>query len=319
MNILWNILAIVLVLFLISMLGSYLIVQVFFVRNKEQSIDKTTVDPDTLKKDEYYYSFLEAVEGIKNLRQMKKEDLSIESFDGLKLKGYLIPAEVETDKCIMCVHGYRASGEYEFGSRINFLHNLGWNILLVDNRAHGRSEGKYIGFATLDSLDAIKWLKLLEERYSENCTVVLHGVSMGAATIMAACGMPECPKIVKGVIADCGFSSGWDESKHQLKKWIHLPTFPFLYVAAWWLKVLAHYDIRERAAKDMLPNFKGRFLVIHGDDDDFVPTSMSQVVYDAATCEDKELVLIGGAKHALAYITDKPLYERKVREFLEKV
>lgn len=317
MNLFLNIITILFVLFLLILLFSYIIVQGFFVRKKDQ--DEIPVGAPTKEEEDPYYKHrLECIEGCKFFEETDKKEVSIESFDGLRLQGYLFAPEIPYDRTIICVHGYRSNAAKEYGSRLKFLLDNSMNILLVDDRAHGKSEGKYIGFSNLDSRDVLSWCDFINDRFGIDKKIILHGVSMGSASVLAASGDENIPSNVVGVIADCGFSSGWEEASFQLKTWLHLPKIPFQYIAGAWLKILAHYDLRDRAPIDMIPNFKGKLLIIHGDADDFVPTWMSEKIFEAATCE-KKLVLIKGAIHANSYAQDKETYQREFLEFLEDV
>lgn len=300
------IIAAVIAVFLLAV--GRIMVEKFLARDKSQNVDRETNPPESVSDPDYKRYYDDAIRGQRILYAQNPEDVSITSFDGLTLRGWYLPAKEPTNKYMVCVHGYRCYGPYEFGGHIEFLMSLGCNLLFPDDRACGRSDGKYMGFGNLDSLDCIKWCNYLIERFGEDIEISLHGVSMGAATILAAAGSPDAPKQIKGVCADCGFSSGLDEVHAQVREQFHLPAFPFVPVANWELKRIVGFDLKERGAKDMIPNFKGRLLIIHGGNDTFVPTAMAQVIYDAAQCE-KDLLIVPGAAHALAYLFDPKAYE----------
>lgn len=317
MSIFWNILTIILVIALLFFLAGFLMVYYFFVRAGE--IGNRDLEKKPSHQSEQYLKYYEeALEGIKEFEKVEKEDLCITSYDGLKLRAYLWEAEEPTDRILILVHGYKSYGIYEYSSRLGFLHSLGWNILLVDNRAHGRSEGRYIGFGNLDSKDVKLWIDLMTEKYGKDCRVVLYGVSMGSATVLTAAGKEDCPPQVKGVVADCGYSSGYEQIYGLFHSWLHLPRFPLLYIACWWHKHLAGYDVKKDAPVDLIPNYKGKLLIIHGGNDTFVPTYMGHKIYDAATCE-KDIYIVEGAEHAMSYTVAKEEYQEKFRKFLESV
>lgn len=316
-TILLNVLTVLIVISLLIFLLCFLVVQLYFVRPRAQELNEygedwnRKVDPDYQK----YHD--EALAGTQWFRTQKYEEVSIQSFDNLKLCAYFLPAEKETADTILLVHGYKAFGLYEFGSRVRFLHEQGWNLLIVDDRAHGRSEGKYIGFSILDRIDVCDWIDYLNQRFESKGRIVLHGVSMGGATVLLAAGTTES-RNVKGVVADCGYSSGFDEVAVQITKLAHLPKFPFLYICVWWLKVLAKYDIAENPAREVIKNYDGKLLIIHGDDDAIVPTYMGREIFDAATC-DKDIMIVEGAKHALSYTYAHEVYQAKFKEFLGSI
>ena len=246
------------------------------------------------------------------------ENWEITSFDGLHLAAVFLPAEVPTNRTILCVHGYRANGCFDFGAAAPFLHGLGWNLLLPDDRAHGASEGTFLGFGNLDSVDCVSWCRELVKKTGSDCRIVLYGISMGAASVLAASGDPDLPSEVRAVAADCGFSSGWAEVKRELGQMFHLPAFPILPTADLLMRWKAGYSLRERAAIDRVRNSKLPLLIIHGTDDTFVPTSMGQEIYEASASPDKHLLLVKGAVHAHSYLTDTEAYEKAFRELIEK-
>ncbi|MCR5503789.1 MAG: alpha/beta hydrolase [Lachnospiraceae bacterium] len=310
------IIIILIVLILIVLLLGLYMVMASFVRNDGGRFDRTDNPPDSVSDPDYKRYYEEAIRGQKMLADASPEDVSIQSFDGLTLRGWFLPAKEPTNRYMICVHGYRAYGPYEFGGRMEFLMSLGCNLLFPDNRAHGRSDGKYIGFGNLDSIDCLDWCRYLIDRFGAGIEISLLGCSMGAATILAACGDPKAPKQIKRVCADCGFSSGIDEIRAQVTEMFHLPYFPFVPVAVWEHKLLAKYDLRERAAKEMIRNFKGKLLIVHGGADTFVPTRMAKVIYDAADCE-KELLIVDGAKHVLSWLIDPEAYKKAFLKWFE--
>lgn len=318
MNIFINILIVIAVFLVLTVLGCYLLLMLTFVRNKSQNHDRKEDGIESITNPDYKVYYEEAIKGEDYIMSLNPEDVMTESFDGLKLYGYFIPADKPTNKTLLCIHGYRAYGIYEFGARTKYMHELGWNLLLPDDRAHGRSEGRYIGFGNLDSEDVLEWCDYLVKRFGNDSTIVLHGVSMGAAAVMAAAGSSKLPSQVKAVIEDCGFSSGYDEVVAQAKGMYHLPERPFVPICRFLLKLLAKYDLKEKAPKDLISNFKGKLLIIHGDSDTFVPTYMSQIIYDAFPGE-KDLLLVKGAKHATAYVTDKRSYEEHFSKLINSI
>lgn len=310
-----DILMAILVIMLLAFLASFLLIKMYFTRPKEDN--RMSETPEAMKNPWYREYLLRNVEGVKYFKSLNPEDVEITSFDKLKLRGYFIPADIPTKNTIICVHGFRANGLYDFGARAKFLRNTGWNLLMVDDRAHGRSEGINIGFSVTDSRDVLKWIDFLKDRFGEDSKVVLHGVSMGAAAILSAAGDPECPKTVRGVVADCGFSSGWEELQYQVKHLAHLPKVPMAYFASFWHFVVCKYRLKDYAPRDVIGNFEGHLLIIHGTKDSVVPTPMSSVIFDAAKC-DKEILLVEEADHVLSYLMETEKYEEGFTRILEK-
>ncbi|MCX4315350.1 MAG: alpha/beta hydrolase [Lachnospiraceae bacterium] len=256
---------------------------------------------------------------IEWLREQKTEQLTVRSYDGLMLKGTLFPADVDAaTKIILAVHGYRNRGEREFAAMAPFFHRLGYHLVLVDDRAHGESEGDYIGYGWQDHFDCETWIDYLIERFGKEAEIVLYGISMGAATVMITAG-DRLPGQVKGVIADCGYTSAMDQFRFVLKTVYHLPAFPLLPLTRRLTRRKAGYDFEDCDAKTALGRAELPFLFIHGDRDDFVPTSMGKENFEACTSKEKEFLLIEGAGHAQSYFVDTKRYEKAVEEFLSKL
>ncbi len=243
------------------------------------------------------------------------EEYNIISFDGLKLTSKMIKAKNDTDKTVIAIHGYQSNGLKEYISFIKFYHDMGFNVLLPDNRAHGKSEGKYIGFGWLDRLDCKKWIQLIIDHYGPTHKIVLHGISMGAATVLMTSG-EDVSSQVKVIIADCGYTSAWDEFAHQLTYYKKLPTFPLLNIANYISQVIAKYNFKDASAIKQVKKSKIPTLFIHGDKDEFVPTKMVYELYDACNAP-KDLLIIEGAGHALCHVYDEEKYDKKVKEFVE--
>ena len=145
------------------------------------------------------------------LNEQTFENYSITNVDGNKLKGYLLKADKPSDVYVFGSHGYRCWGKREFRLMAKFYHDLGFNVFIVDHQAHGESEGKYIGFGSHESRDAMQWLKFMTDTFGSDIQIILHGVSMGCATVMMMSGNPDLPKNVKFTVADCGYTSPWAE------------------------------------------------------------------------------------------------------------
>lgn len=275
-------------------------------------IKETFVRNDKLDTTPAWYEYINAnQEGREYIYSLNPKDLYINSFDNLKLHAIFI--NNNTNKTIICVHGYKAKdGLYDFGMSAKFLNSLGYNLLFVDNRAHGLSQGKYIGFGVLDSVDVNSWVDYLVTNMNQE-TIILYGMSMGAATVMNAQNNK-----VKAIIADCGFASGYDEVAYQIKKMYHLPSFPLVPISNILLKLLAKYSLKDKEAYKSIKNYHNNLLIIHGGKDHFVPTGDAYKIFDNATCH-KKILIVPGASHAKSYLKDSKLYEQTFKEFLDEI
>lgn len=243
------------------------------------------------------------------------EHITIKARDGITLHAEYFPAE-NSDKFAICFHGYTSSAMSN-ASFASFLHKQGINCLLVDNRAHGESEGQYIGFGVLDRYDCLAWINYINSRFENNKGILLYGVSMGGSTVLMAAGMDECPENVKMVVSDCAFTSPEDVFTHILKRDYKLPKFPVMNINNAICRKKAGYGFGDCTTLDAVKTAKCPILFIHGKDDNFVPTWMSEKNFEACTTP-KELVMVENAGHGASYYENSELYESKVGEFLEK-
>ena len=252
-------------------------------------------------------------EGLKWLEQNGTET-EIISYDGLKLTGYEIKANPESNKWVIAVHGYMGKGA-DMTSYVEQFTKYGYNGLIVDLRGHAKSEGVYIGMGWLDHYDLQIWIdKIVEE--NRNSKIVLYGISMGAATVSMTTG-EELPENVKCAIADCGYTTVWDEFKVHLKKIFHIPSFPILHSASLMSKIFAGYRFKEASTIKQVKKSKIPTLFIHGACDKFVPYSMLEKIYNSASCE-KEKLEIEEAKHAESSNVNPEKYWGTVKAFIEK-
>jgi len=248
------------------------------------------------------------------LNQQYFEELEITSYDGLKLRAKLLKAKQDSDKVLIAIHGYHSYNLREYAYYLQFYHDLGFHILMPDNRAHGESEGKFIGFGWLDRLDCIQWIYKMKDYFHNDIQIVLHGISMGSATVLMASG-EKLPKNVKCIISDCGFTSVYDEIKHEMKR-SHVPGI-LLPTATLLSKRRVGYSFKEASTIEQVKKSKTPTLFIHGDQDDFVPTYMVYDLYNACSAE-KDLLIVEGAKHAESYIVNPELCEKTIVHFMNQ-
>ena len=251
--------------------------------------------------------------GMKIMKTLPYDDVSIQSHDDLKLHSYLFPAEEETKRFVIGVHGYRSYARPEYAPYLEFYRSLGFNMLLPDDRAHEPSEGDYIGFGVLDRLDCVNWAKYLVETYGEDIEIILHGVSMGGATVLSASGEEDLPEQVIGIISDCGFSSAWDILHYQLKESMHLPADYLLPRIEKICERKAGFNFHEHPAIEQIQKAKVPILFVQGEKDTMVPSFMAQDLYDACPTE-KRLLMVPEAAHgeSIAFAPDE--YYQAIRE-----
>lgn len=243
-------------------------------------------------------------------------DQWITSQDGLKLHATWFP-QGDQKKIVICFHGYTSEGMKDYIGLSGYYLKKGYSMLLVDERAHGQSEGTYIGFGCLDRKDALGWINWVRDNCGEDVQILLHGTSMGGATVLMASSL-ELPPQVKGIISDCAFTSPKEVFTHVLKKMMHMPAFPMIQIADLLNRHFAGYGLDECDAAEEVKQAKVPILFIHGSADTFVPCQMCESVYKNCSAP-KEKLIIEGAAHAEAYYKDTARYEAALSEFTDKV
>ena len=250
------------------------------------------------------------------LDQQPLETWELESQDRLRLVAHYLPAEEPNDKIVILAHGYTSQGKDMASFARFYREELGYHVLLPDARGHGQSEGDYIGFGWPERKDYLLWIETIIARLGEDVQIALHGLSMGAATVMMVSG-ETLPSQVKAIIEDCGYTSASDQLAYQLKRMYNLPVFPLLPATSVVTQIKAGYSLYEASALKQIEKNTRPILFIHGDEDRFVPTGMVWELYEACTSE-KELYLVKGAGHGHAYGTDRDTYIQKVGDFLAR-
>lgn len=279
---------------------------------------------DVISDDEDYPKGIEGKEGWEWgkaagrewLSQKQFEKVKIKSYDGLRLVAHYLPNENPSEVNVILLHGYGSTG-LDMGSFAKYYYeDFGFNVLMLDCRGYGDSEGLYTGFGWHDRLDIMGWINYLIERQGKNSKIILHGVSMGAGAVLMTSG-EKLPKNVRFIVGDCGYSSVKAILNYQLKKKYHLPAFPILNITSLVCKLKAGYFIGEASAITQVRKSHTPILFIHGTEDKFVPLYMAKELYEAAICP-KDLLLVEGAVHAEAYYVDKDAYKSKIKNYIEK-
>ncbi len=278
--------------------------------------DVLRVDISEMADAEKWEEYIKIIHSVKEkFLQRPSEHVTIRSRDGLTLHGDLFRSEKPSKRAVILCHGYTSCGMNDCPTMAEYFMERGYNALIVDHRAHGKSEGQYVGFGILDRFDCLKWIEYVIGRLGDDSEIVLYGVSMGASTVLMASGSDELPENVKAIISDCAFTSPYDVFKHILKRDYHLPPRPIMDINERMCREKAGYGFRDYSTLDAVKKAPCPILFIHGKEDKFVPTDMTLKNYEACTGE-KRLLLVENAGHAASLYENKELYENTVTEFL---
>lgn len=248
---------------------------------------------------------------IEDARSISYEEVFIKSYDNKKLHAFIRDNNSKT--VAICFHGYRGNGIRDFAGGIKLLNELNNTIILVDERGQGKSYSHTITFGIKEKDDVSSWVNYAIERFGSDIEIILYGVSMGATTVCMASSQDL--KNVKAIVADAPFSSPKDIIKKVTKVDMKMPPsifYPFIYLGA---LIFGHFNLHKTTAKDEVKNSKYRILIIHGEDDLFVPPEMSKEIEEANPQLIKRITF-KDAGHALSFVVDYDRYKKEVLEFI---
>lgn len=268
-------------------------------------------DPYPVPKGKDYEPYHDKMrEWIKATDRLPQKPVSIRSADGLTLRGlyfeYAPGAPVE-----LMFHGYRGSARRDLSGGVPRRLELGHNVILIDQRGGGTSDGHITTFGIRESRDVLAWVDYAVSRFGPDCKILLTGISMGASTVLMAAGQPLPPQVV-GVLADCGYTTARDIMHHVMRQ-LHLPPallYPLIRLSG---KLFGGFDIVDASAVKAMERCTVPVIFYHGEEDHFVPARMSEENY-AACAAPKRLCLIPDAGHGMSYPADPDRYVAALRE-----
>lgn len=239
---------------------------------------------------------------------------------GYKAHAIYLYAPRDTRRTAVVVHGYKVRAEGMLHIAYMYNHDMGYNVLLPDLYGHGLSEGDHIQMGWQDRWDVIRWAEVANDLFKSSQSssrLVIHGISMGAATAMAVSG-EKTPHYVCSFVEDCGFSSVWDEFAAQLKDQFGLPPFPLMTTTSWLCHKEYGWSFAEAQQIEQVRRSTKPMLFIHGDKDEFVPYRMLRPLYEAKTMGRKAMFIAKGSVHAMSYRDHHEEYTAVVKEFLKQ-
>ena len=308
----WMIIVIIILfsLIVLTLLTTYICYRMaFFSKNKPHKKDEINL-PDN----EIFKHFKPLIlSDIFAARAMEYQEFYVKSFDGLTLYGKYYESFKDAPIELM-FHGYRGDGERDLSTGIRRAKECGRNVLIVDQRGHGKSEGHTISFGINERLDCLVWINKIIEVFGQDTKIILTGISMGAATVMMASNL-DLPSNVIGILADCGY----DSPKNIIIKYIndlHLPAkifYPFVKLGA---LIFGHFNIEKASPIESVKEAKVPIIFIHGEKDTFVPCSMSEKLYKECISR-KQLTIIENAEHGISYLFEPETYVSALKEFFK--
>ena len=260
---------------------------------------------------QYHYA---VVATDKWLKEHEAQDIYIQNRENMKLHGLWVPA-MNPKGTVILAHGYCSWYLLDFAVVFDVYNKLGFHILVPEQRSHGKSEGKYITFGVKESEDMQDWLAYHNANWGE-LPLFFHGMSMGASTVLYLADA-DLPNNVRGIIADCGFTSPKEIIKRVYKELIHLPPGPAIWAADIFARVFAGFSLTQKDTRKSLQNCKVPVLMIHGMADDFVPCAMTRQGY-AACRGEKQLLLVAEATHGISFLKDPVGYTSAIFYFVKR-
>ncbi len=256
----------------------------------------------------------EAIRLISELSATPCEEIRIKSHDGLTLYGRYYkgvpgaPVEIQ-------MHGYRSSALRDFSGGTLASLKKGRHLILIDQRAHGYSEGRTISFGINERYDALSWISYASDRFGKRTPIVLVGLSMGAATVLMAGGL-DTPENVACIVADCPYSSP-KEILMRVSRHMGFPprlAFPFIRLGG---LLFGRFDVASGSPIEAAKSIKTPTVLIHGEADKFVPCYMSERIYESLAAEKKLIVTFPKAAHGVSFLSDNERYHKTVDPFVE--
>ena len=285
---------------------------VFFLASRKKDMD--WLDEKAVARTPYaqYYPFIVATDHWLKAHQL--QPVCTLAADGVKLHGLWIPAE-NSRGTILMAHGYRSTMLLDFHLPFQLFHRLGFDILVPQQRTHGHSGGKYITFGIKESTDMQRWIRFHNDHLSQK-PMILYGISMGASTMLYLADR-VLPANVKGIIADCPFTSPREIITHVYKSVLRVPPVLSVWVAGLFARVFADFSLDACDTRRSLAHSRLPILLIHGEADNFVPSRMSREAYNACSSK-KDLLIVENADHGLSYLFDGISYAAHVIDFLKE-
>ena len=259
---------------------------------------------------------------LRNLTETKhlKEMTIYASNDSTLLHAYYIPAVKPTSNTAIVIHGYKSKALEMLHIAYLYHHDLGFNVLLPDLRTHGKSGGSHIGFGWLEANDVLQWMDVANDMFSTteqgNTSMVIHGVSMGAATTMFVAAK-EKRDYVKAYIEDCGYSSVDEEISYVAQRDYGLSSTLCISLAGQICQWIYGWNFHEASCVEALRQVETPMLFIHGTADRYVPFDMVHNLYNAKPL-NKDIWEVKDVIHARSYHDQREEYTHKVRDFINQ-
>lgn len=252
-----------------------------------------------------YYEYKKAA--IERFEEVPCEKYTIRSERGEKLSGFYYPNGSNGKKIVFIIHGYRSEHIDTACTFYDYYKSRGIDMFCCDHTAHGESEGHFVGLDYFESRDCLRWIEYLKTKFGDDTEIILHGFSMGGATVLQMSG--KCPDNVKFIVSD----SGYMDPECSIKRQSGIMYQPLRLIN----KVVAGYDVKDIDVTENLAQSTKPILFVHGEDDKLVPFESGQNLYNMYAGE-KDCLFVEGTRHVETIYTHPDEYAEKLDSFIEK-
>jgi pimeloyl-ACP methyl ester carboxylesterase len=241
------------------------------------------------------------------LRRLPQERMELRSSRGKRLAGFYIPGGGEGRRIAFLVHGYRSEHAETAGMYYDYYRSRGFDLFCCDHEAHGESEGRFIGFATFEAEDCLRWIEELRRRFGEDVEILLHGFSMGAAIVLRMA--PRCPENVRAIVEDSGFR----DARIQLRGQLGAMFGPLRLLH----RLIAGVDLRRGDVRPALAQAGLPILFVHGRRDPSVPFENGPLLFEGYG-GPKDSLFCENARHVETMHVSPEAYAAKLDDLLRR-
>ncbi len=321
-KVLKNLAVIVGIIVVIAGVFNFCVYKFSFESNFGRSKKERTVEHEI----EFYASeenYNRHIADVKYIESLRLPLIEMDSYDSIKLRAILWESPEPARGSILLMHGFHSGPLREFATLAIFFHELGFNVIMPYQRAHGLSDGSFLTFGVKERFDCRDWALKINELYGQDKPLFIGGISMGCATVTMASGL-DLPLNVRGIIADCGFTEPYEITRWTATNIMNVwPGVADVLIAStnWYCNHVAGFDLKEYSTYKALNKTDLPFLFITGTNDKTVPYEMTMtnfMLYKQRHPDRTKLVLFEDAPHAISYLMDENKYKAEVKKFIEK-
>lgn len=262
-------------------------------------------------------SIEEKIKNNKNIfENAEHKTVNVLSIDDFRLSGKLyLNDDTESQKSVILCHGFKSSGEVDFCTAFKKYMESGFNVLIIDQRAHGNSDGQYSSMGIMESYDIVAWCKWLEMCFGTGSEIVVHGVDMGAFAAVAAGANPEMPQNVKCIIADSIYPLIHKVVSDKVKKNLSFLSKPAVVIMNAFFRNHIGFDMRDFSLFAIAKDVKIPVLFIHSENDATTPLGTAEFIMKKIPAKT-DLVSIKKAFHGTCFIKDEDECMNSIIKFI---